>query len=157
MHDETLSQQLSAYIDGELPQDQVRRLEAQLAESPALTQELSQLRKLSEMFGDARHERLAEVQIARFHDVVQRYRDRMILRTAQYAAAIAAAVLIVCGIALWNDVSAVSQRGDIDMLDSIVFAMPEIQVLTDDDNGMGSDIQFANWMVASLSPSPVND
>lgn len=156
MHDQILSQQLSAFIDGELSEDQVCQLEARLAESPSLSQELSQLRKLSEVIGQASHQPLAEIQMARFHDVVQRYRDRTILRTAQYAAACAAAVLILCGISLWNETRTVD-RADMGVLDSIVLAMPESHALTDDDNGIGIDIQFANWMVASLSSRSAND
>ena len=82
MRDETFLQQLSAYVDGELPENQADRLEAQLAESPVMMRQLSELRKLSELIGAARNQRLAKVQISRLHQRLQQYRDRIILRTA---------------------------------------------------------------------------
>ncbi|MCK5557244.1 MAG: zf-HC2 domain-containing protein, partial [Candidatus Hydrogenedentes bacterium] len=49
---ENISEQLSAYLDGELTQSQARRVAAALAENPELTAELEELRKTRSLLRD---------------------------------------------------------------------------------------------------------
>ena len=152
MQDERVSQLLSAYIDGELPVDEVRQIETELAGSPTLRRELAELRQLSELLGQARRQRLAPMQLARLHEGVNRHRHRMMFRTAQYAATVAGAVLLFCGITVWK-VPRDKQIVEAQMLDSIVLAMGDSE-FTEEENG---DARLAAWVVTALSRSHANE
>jgi len=100
MPDNDPQARLDAYLDGELPADERANLERRLTESSALTDELAALRRLGAALRDAAEPpaRMTELQLARLHQTVDRQREAVVLRTAQFAAAIAAAILLACSI-----------------------------------------------------------
>lgn len=93
-----LGDQLAAYHDGELAPSLARRFEAHLADCPACTRELDELRRISEAVRGASAATLDPAALARIHQQVHDQPDPAVLRTLYRLAAAAAVVLLVCGL-----------------------------------------------------------
>ena len=152
VHDETILRQLSAYVDGELDGESVRWLEEQLAASPSLRRELAQLRRLSSMLQSAPPQQLSQGQMTRLHLAVGQVHQSMVYRIARHAAAVAAVVLIGCGLGLaW--VNRAQPYGEDRLLDSIVSAVHRNDDVADEQSD--ADAEIATWVVMALSePRP---
>ena len=95
--------QVGPYHDGELPTPDREEMEAHLATCPACSAELESLRRLSDRFGLLGDEDLSVGLRRRMHASVARLRrDLTVRRFALRVSAVAAAVVIACGAALWH-------------------------------------------------------
>jgi anti-sigma factor RsiW len=102
------SEKLGAYHDGELSAAARQELERHLALCPQCQAELADLRRLSASLAAMPVPRVPSEALARMHRQVDQLASRGIFRLGEVGAAIAAAVLIACTVALsrQNSVSA---------------------------------------------------
>lgn len=97
-------QRLGAYHDGELSPLDAAGLETHLEWCPTCRHELRRLRDMSRLLSEAvAAERAPDRAVQRWRKSVRPARDRTVLRTTQMLAAVAAAVLIFCAAALWQN------------------------------------------------------
>ena len=94
--------QLSAYHDGELPPGEHDALKAHLAGCPACRQELAALQALSRLVAGADRVPLPEGLLERAHRRVDGAGEVVVVRLAERLMAVAAAVLLVCVVYLYQ-------------------------------------------------------
>jgi anti-sigma factor RsiW len=87
------TQYLEAYLDGELPDAERRRVEQHIAICAACTRELARLRRLSAAFAGYRPTLSSEA-LDRIHDAVANTWDLGVIRFARRISAVAAAVVL---------------------------------------------------------------
>jgi anti-sigma factor RsiW len=96
------SRQLSAYHDGELRPAECEALGAHLAQCAECRSELEQLRALSRLVADAATVPLPQGLLERAHERVDSAGEVVVVRLAERLMAAAAAVLLACGLYLWQ-------------------------------------------------------
>jgi anti-sigma factor RsiW len=90
-----LASQVGAYHDGELLPPARQAMESHLADCPACAAELARLRRLSQVLRTARRPALPAETLERLHGSVELQPRLAVLHMAEAFAAVAAAVLIV--------------------------------------------------------------
>jgi len=93
---------LSAYHDGEVRGDERVALETHLRTCPACREELERLRRLSRLVATAGRVDLPDATRARLHRAVDEAASADLGRMAKALLALAASVLLVCGLWLWQ-------------------------------------------------------
>ena len=96
------SRQLSAYYDGELSPEECQALEAHLAECAPCREELAHLRTLSRLVAGVGEAPLPEGMEQRLHARIDGAGDVVVVRLAERLMAVAAAVLVVSAVWLWQ-------------------------------------------------------
>jgi len=96
------SRQLSAYHDGELPPAERDALTAHLAECDACRGEMAGLQALSRLVSGAGRAPLPQGLLERAHQRVDAAGEVVVVRLAERLMAVAAAVLLACGIYLYQ-------------------------------------------------------
>jgi anti-sigma factor RsiW len=87
--------QLDAYHDGELTADARAAFESHLRDCPACSEQLAQLRAMSQMFANAPQLRLSQIALHRLHGRIDAGADQGLLRLGWTINAIAASLLLV--------------------------------------------------------------
>ena len=93
---------LCAYHDGELAPDSVADLDRHLDDCNSCRSQLEEMRELTTLLAPTRVERLSGIELARLHQAIDRSDDRSILRLASAVSAIAASILIVSTVWLYD-------------------------------------------------------
>ncbi|MGD1001538.1 MAG: zf-HC2 domain-containing protein [Candidatus Brocadiia bacterium] len=91
-----------AYHDGELPPADRQSFEVHLKACPACARELERLRRMSDLFASARLPELSPAAFQRLHRSKIVVLQPALVRTSEFFAAAAAAILLVCGAWLWR-------------------------------------------------------
>ncbi|MCD6303745.1 MAG: zf-HC2 domain-containing protein [Planctomycetes bacterium] len=94
--------QLSAYYDGELPDEQAAELQRHLRQCESCRRELRRLEAISAVLVSAALGRPSREAVERWRGAFRPARARAILRLARAVTAAAAAILLVCSVALWQ-------------------------------------------------------
>ena len=93
---------IHAYHDGELPPLERQSVEVHLRACPACARELASLRRMSELFASARLPELSPAALHRLHRGKILVLEPALVRTSEFFAAAAAAMLLVCAGWLWR-------------------------------------------------------
>ena len=93
---------IHAYHDGELPPLEQQWVEVHLRACPACARELDGLRRMSELFASARLPELSPAALQRLHRGKVLVLEPALVRTSEFFAAAAAAILLVCAAWLWR-------------------------------------------------------
>ena len=96
------SRQLNAYHDGELSSAALAELEKHLEHCPSCTEELERLRHLSQLLAGVSIPEMSAGVPARLHGAIGSVREVVVVRMAERLIAVAATVLVVCGLWLWH-------------------------------------------------------
>ena len=94
--------EVSLYHDDEMPGDGRAAFEAHLASCPACARELEALRALSRRLGALERPQVSPALLERFHRATGAVREGVVLRTAEWLAAAAAAILVAACAWLWQ-------------------------------------------------------
>jgi anti-sigma factor RsiW len=94
------SEKVSAYHDGEMPAVSRQEMERHLEQCPRCQAELEELRTLSASLGALPIPQASPAALARMHRQVDQLAARSIYRMMEAGAAVAAAVLIFCMVAM---------------------------------------------------------
>jgi anti-sigma factor RsiW len=94
--------QVHAYHDGELSTADRERVEAHLRACPACARELDHLRRMSALFATTRLPELSPRALERLHRGRVVMLEPALVRTSEFFAASAAAILLVCAAWLWR-------------------------------------------------------
>jgi anti-sigma factor RsiW len=96
MSDCSFNQQISAYHDGELDSSRREEVERHLLQCPACSAELTELRKMSNLFVEraAPQPKLSQISLYRLHQQTQKVMEDGLVRIARAISAIAACVLV---------------------------------------------------------------
>jgi anti-sigma factor RsiW len=86
--------QVGAYLDGELPSEERRALEAHLSSCEPCAREMGEVRSLKALFAAAEYPALAGGAVGRLHDRAEWLFERGTLRIARVLSGIAACLLI---------------------------------------------------------------
>ena len=144
--------QIGAYYDRELPPQQCLQLEEHIRQCPMCTRELERLRSLSRLLAAATAPEMSAIALKRLHRAVGPLSERMIIRTAEFFAAVAAMVLLGCLVGLPRVPSAGEPKTGLADWERIAVAQkPDTIVMGD------ATEQFATWLVQDLSQEDVND
>jgi len=95
-------QKLSSYHDGELSESELAELELHLARCRGCSEELEQLKKLSGLLKAAYLPGMPDGALARLHSRLGSAREAVVVQLAERLIAVAATVLVVCGLWLWQ-------------------------------------------------------
>ena len=96
------SRQLNAYHDGELSSAALAELERHLESCPPCTEELERLTHLSQLLAGVSIPEMSAGVPARLHGAIGSVREVVVVRMAERLIAVAATVLVVCGLWLWH-------------------------------------------------------
>jgi len=95
-------EKISAAYDGELSEEECRKLEKHARECPFCNRELRQLRALSCLLGEIEMPSISSDFLTNLHNSVPRMNSHLVmLRTARRLSAIAATILVGCVAWLW--------------------------------------------------------
>jgi anti-sigma factor RsiW len=139
------SRQLSAYHDGELPVAERAALEAHVAECAVCRGELAQLGALSRLLAQAGQTPVPSGLEARLHERIDHAGELVVVRLAERLMAVAAAVLVACGLYLWQadrtEAAAPIESWERTLISQRLPAAPE----------PAADDPVIRWVVADLS------
>jgi len=96
------AQRLGAYHDGEVTGEERAALEAHLRQCPACAAELERLRRLSGLLRTATRTEIPGPALARLHRAADDLPAADVGRIAKTCLAVAASILLVCGVWLWQ-------------------------------------------------------
>ena len=96
------AQRLSAYHDGELSAEERADIEAHLRRCPACAAALERLRRLSRLVETAGRTEMPAPSLARLHRAVDDLPAADVGRLAKAILAVAASILMICGLWLWQ-------------------------------------------------------
>ena len=143
--------ELSLYHDGEMPGEGRAAFEAHLASCPACARELEELRSLSRRLGALERPKVSPALLGRFYRASGAMREGVVLRTAEWLGAAAAAILVAASAWLWQTDARAGART----------AVPDAWELTAmgirQDAAVSENHQLAQWMVAGLTAEDSND
>jgi anti-sigma factor RsiW len=144
-------QYLEAYLDGELPEAERRRVEQHVAICDACTRELARLRRLSSLFAGYRPTLSADA-LSRIHDAVgETTWDLGIIRLARRISAVAAAVVLAGS--LYLTFFQAEQATAVPVWEQAAVSRPtaaDVQT-ADASGGTGDQAQLAEWIVSDLA------
>jgi len=142
---------LSAYHDGELCAEDRADLEAHLARCPACAAELERLRRLSRLVQTAGRTAMPAPAIARLHRAVDAAPAADLRRTAEAVLALAASVLVVCGVWLWQAGGSAEAAEAIPVWETVAARGPAQTAPA------ASEEQLAQWIVRDLERTNGHD
>ena len=93
---------IEAYHDGELSAADAAAVERHLPDCPACTQQLAQLREMSALLAGEPPAEILPIELARIHRRLERLYDRSFLRFCAAMSAVAASVLIISSVWLFD-------------------------------------------------------
>jgi len=96
------SRQLSSYYDGELSYAEQAELRRHVQSCASCAKELEQLRKLSRLLKAAHAPSMPEAALSRLHGKIGSVGEVVVVRLAERLIAVAATVLVACGLWLWH-------------------------------------------------------
>ena len=137
------ARRLSAYHDGEISGPEREALEAHLRQCPACAAELSRLHKLSRLFAAAERPQMSPAAVARLRRATDAVVTADLGRMAKELMAVAASILIVCSLWLWQS------RGQAEPTEPIP-AWETAAVTYQGTPATASDEQLARWIVLDL-------
>jgi anti-sigma factor RsiW len=143
---------VGAYHDGELTAEEARQMEEHLRICPVCAQELEQLRSLSRFLAAAPTARIAPDAVERLHARVGVVRESVVIRLASALTAVAAAVLAVCTVWLWQAAGTYPETYSDQSLAWEDAARGQEFVAADDVQG-----QFGQWIVDDLTGENGNE
>jgi len=139
------------YHDGELPGEERVVFEAHLASCPACARELEELRALSRRLGALERPAAPPALLKRLHRTSGALRERLVLRTAEWLAAAAAAVLLMTCAWLWQGIGQDGSR-------TAVPASWELAAIgIRPDAAISENHELAQWIVAGLTLEDSNE
>lgn len=133
---------VQAFHDGELTPAERAALEAHLPSCAACRRELQSLRALSGVLASAPMPALRPEALRRFHRAGVTL-EWVVMRTSEYFAAVAAVVLVACGLWLWH--SARTAERTAPLLDSVALSPAADSTVAD------PEASVAQYIVADLS------
>lgn len=134
---------LSAYFDGELDSVTSRRLEQHLLHCPACSAELESIRRISGLLAGMPKPQMSPQTLHRLHASVEAASP--VRRLATELVAMAATILIVCGISLWRLPQANESAGPMPVWEASLLQRPAEAAPSN------SEDQLASWMAEDLS------
>ena len=93
---------MGAFYDGQLAEEEQRRLQDHVAVCRDCAAEIEQLEALSRLLARAEAPRLSPAALERMHQAVGNMGERVVFGTARAFAMAAAALLAVCAVWLWQ-------------------------------------------------------
>jgi len=138
---------LSSYYDGELPQSELVEIESHLADCRGCSAELEQLKRLSGLLRGAYLPAMPGGALARLHSRVGSAREAVVVRLAERLMAVAATVLVVCGLWLWQ-ANGVRRRYDVSLGGWEIAAMT---LGVEDAQHVSPEELLTQWIVTDLS------
>jgi anti-sigma factor RsiW len=141
------ARQLSAYYDGELPEDEQNAMRQHLLECPFCRQELRVLKATSGFLREGAKIPVPERLRARLHKPGRYVREVVVLRVARRLTAMAAAVLLVAGVWL-SQTTAGSASGTVLLQD---WERAAVAPSLDWAEQTAEEELLAHWIVADLS------
>jgi len=137
------AQRLSAYHDGEVSEAERVSLEAHLQGCPACAAERNRLRRLSDLLSAAPRPEMSADALARLHRAADDVAMADLGRMAKALMAVAASILLVCAVWLWQSRAATGPTEPIPAWETAATAQ-EGTLAT------ASDEQLARWIVQDL-------
>lgn len=149
------TQNLEAYLDGELPEAQRRSVEAHLAICAACARELARLKKLSSALAGYRPVLSAEA-LERIHEAIGQSWDIGVLRLARRISAVAAAIVLCGSLYLTffqtEQASAVAAAPPVWEQTAISdVQQQDVQSAAAPSSTGAEQVQLAEWIVSDLS------
>jgi len=149
------SKLLSAYHDGELPDEQRRQLETHLPACATCSAELNEMRSLSRVLQSYERPRLDADARQRLHAMVEDVPEQTIVRFVWRVAAIAASIMLIG--ATWLEVNSVQAQAEpppgIQSWETAV-TDPGTESLSLNESG---DAQLASLIVNDTRPAPASE
>lgn len=139
---------LSAYHDGELADEERAALEAHLRRCPRCAAELEWLRRLSHLFQTAGRVEMPAPVTDRLHRAVDDLPAADVGRLAKACLAVAASILMVCGLWLW-------QANGGEPADAI--PLWETVAGGEQTSAAGTEEQLAQWIIRDLERTNGHD
>jgi len=144
-------QRLSAYHDGELSTEDRADLEAHLARCPVCAAELERLRRLSRLVQTAGRTAMPGPVRSRLHRAVDAAPAADLRRTAKALLALAASVLVVCGVWLWQANGGAEAAEAIPVWETVAARGPA------QTGPAASEEQLAQWILRDLERTNGHD
>lgn len=141
------SRQLSAYHDGELAAEERVELEAHIGQCASCARELERLRRLSGFLATASIPEMRTGFMDRLHSGVRSARDVVVVQMAVRLMAVAAAVLVVCVLCLWQLNGAPRANGGLNGGWEMVALTLQVAAPVE----TSAEEQLAQWIVDDLS------
>lgn len=144
MSDCEQARRLGAYHDGELAGAARASLEEHLRRCPSCAAELDRLRGLSHLLAGAAQPRISPETLVRLHRTADAQAMAGLWRMAEMATAVAASILLACGIWLWTARSAAGPASQMPIWETVAVARQALPVAE-------SEERLARWIVQDLS------
>ena len=135
---------LSAYHDNEMSPPAWAEMEDHLAQCPACAAELARLAKLSRAFAELPATLVSRQTMQRLHRRLDVVPGQAIAHLAEALTAVAASILIACGVWLWSSSSPADAAG-IPLWEATAIQKPA------ESAPQASEDRLAGWMVQDLS------
>ena len=139
------NRQVSAYHDGELPEEERVRLEAHVARCASCARELEELRELSRALSGTHIPGAPAAVFERWHGTVATVRERVLIGMAEALTAAAAVVLAACASWVWYG----SGKTEASVTMPNTWELAAVGV--GDESTTSDTQQFVQWMVRDLS------
>ena len=144
---------LGAYHDGELDAAGRAAVERHLTQCPTCVTELAILAAVSRAFHGVARQELSVLALRRLHQRMDLLPSLAIGRMAAALTAVAASILLACGVWLWRSSSVTAPAGPMP-----VWEAAAVQRAADPAAiGVASEDQLAGWMVQDLSRESGHD
>ncbi|HUU90746.1 MAG TPA: zf-HC2 domain-containing protein, partial [Phycisphaerae bacterium] len=137
------ARRLSAYHDGEVSEAERVSLEAHLEACPACAAERNRLRRLSDLLSAAPRPEMSAEALARLHRTADDAAMADLGRMAKTLMAVAASILLVCAVWLWQSHAAAEPTEPIPAWETAATA-------SQGTLATASDEQLARWIVQDL-------
>ncbi len=145
-------QKLAAYHDGELSAAESQDIERWLAGDPEAASELARLRDMSAIFQSADRPELHAKDLAAFHERIDDQAEQfMALRISRWITGAAAAVVVICGSLLMQNLSQQQQAGEVAGISDMIYYVQSQQMAADASTEQPVESQLAGWIVSDLS------
>ena len=141
----------SAYHDGELPAAARAEFEEHLRQCPDCAAELAHLRKLSRLLGRMSEPRISSQVLDRLHRGAADASGAGIWRITKVVSAVAATVLLVCSVWMWQLSAATGKPGEVPQWERSALRQDEPPAAE-----TGGE-QLALWMIQSLGGNGDHD
>ena len=141
------NRRIGAYHDGELGAQERGQLEEHIRGCPSCARELEQLRCLSGLLAAAELPQMSPDAMERLHEGVGAAGEVFVLRTAERLTAVAAALLAVCGIWLWQTAGGRDAGAEGVEAWEIAAVSPQTGALAE----AGADEMLVRWVVSDLA------
>ena len=145
------AQLVSAYHDGELAVALRAEFEEHLEQCASCAAELAYLRELSRLLGRLAEPKISSHALHRLHQGADDASQVDIWWMARTVAAVAATILVVCGVWMWLLSTATAETGELSQWERSALQQEEFSVA---ENG---GEQLAMWMIEGLTGNNDHD